>query len=590
VTVTATDSVGLAVTGSVDLVLDNSGAVVIALDLDDEDLILNTDAVILATVEDDDNIIQAAEYYVDVVGLPGEGVAMSPVDGAFDSLVEDVSAPLSIAALDEGQHTVFVRAQDVTGVWGPPQGLDFVVDRIPPAIQVVEVTYPKNQTRARDTQTLLFSALVTDATAGLNTDLVLLTVPDVNEDVVNARMHDDGTNGDFVAGDDVYTLAVEVTSGETGEFSFTIGATDIVPNSSSREGKVLLDNEVPELAVQVAPVPKNGEGLTGEVYQSEVILSGEYRDHPDADFLSVIAIQVRNSAGIDVNNSPFLLPPAEDRAFSRVLSLVEGLNAVTVAVFDGVGNVTTETFELTYIPPKETEIVDSSGGTVTAPDGTSVEIPAKALLEPEEISVRRIRTADLPKPVDDDVEVLANAHRFGPEGIVFHKPVTITLAYSDADLDTDQDGNPDFDESALSAFFWDGFTWIKIEADDRSTSENYVRFMTNHFSIYALGVDSAPDDFEMYWTRNPFAVTEGTTAVMKLPSSGQISLKVYDLEGDLVRTISELEQISGTTNRSWDGTNDFDAYVGSGIYIYLFEYVDGSGVKKVIRKPIGVVE
>ena len=67
--------------------------------------------------------IALAEYYIDVVGLPGEGIAMTAVDGAFDTRTEEVTAPLSIASLSEGQHTVYVRAQDVTGEWGVPQAL-----------------------------------------------------------------------------------------------------------------------------------------------------------------------------------------------------------------------------------------------------------------------------------------------------------------------------------------------------------------------------------------------------------------------------------------------------------------------------------
>ncbi len=590
VTVTATDAVGNTASGSVDLELDNTGAVVTALDLDDEDLILNTDAVIFATVTDDEHAIQAAEYYVDVIGLPGEGIPMDPVDGAFDSGVEEVTAPLSIAALSEGHHTLYVRAQDVTGQWGKPLALDFLVDRVPPAIRNVAVIYPEGQVAARDGQTVLFTALVTDATAGLNADRVFLTAVDVNTGAVDQLMVDDGTNGDAVAGDDVFTGAVDVSSGKTGIFSFTIAAEDIVPNASSRTGNVRLDNEVPVLSVDVQPAPRNGSGLSGEIYTEEVLLTGSYEDAPQSDFVDRVQIHVRNAVGNDVHDSPFVLAPTEDQEFSRVIRLVEGVNDVLVSVIDGAGNRTDVAFTLTRIPATETQLIGESGGTVTSPDGTLVQVPDGALLDDYEITIERFPVDELPKPVDDNVTLIGAGHRFGPEGLVFHKMFLIRLTYADSDLDVDQDGVPDFDENALAVFYWDGTTWIKAEAQGRSTSENFVDTWTNHFSVYALGVDEGSDQFNMYWTRNPFRASEGTTAVMELPRSGDVTLKIYDLEGDLVRTIADRDRVSGSANRNWDGKNDFDGYVGSGIYIYVFEYRDDTGGGQVIRKPIGVVQ
>ncbi len=60
--------------------------------------------------------ISAAEYYVDAPPWRA-GVAheMLPLDGAFDSASEVVSATLTLT----GRHLVFVRAQDVSGNWGP---------------------------------------------------------------------------------------------------------------------------------------------------------------------------------------------------------------------------------------------------------------------------------------------------------------------------------------------------------------------------------------------------------------------------------------------------------------------------------------
>ena len=49
---------------------------------------------------------------------------MSAQDGAFDSVSEQVSASLSLAA---GVHTVWMRARDAAGNWGAAVSVTFTV-------------------------------------------------------------------------------------------------------------------------------------------------------------------------------------------------------------------------------------------------------------------------------------------------------------------------------------------------------------------------------------------------------------------------------------------------------------------------------
>jgi len=63
--------------------------------------------------------VAAAEYFIDVVGDDGTGVAMNPVDGAFDSASEAVTAIVNISGLAIGNHTLFVHGRDSAGAWGP---------------------------------------------------------------------------------------------------------------------------------------------------------------------------------------------------------------------------------------------------------------------------------------------------------------------------------------------------------------------------------------------------------------------------------------------------------------------------------------
>ncbi len=65
---------------------------------------------------------------------------------------------------------------------------------------------------------------------------------------------------------------------------------------------------------------------------------------------------------------------------------------------------------------------------------------------------------------------------------------------------------------------------------------------------------------------NPF--NPSTTIEYRLPSSGQVSLKIYDLTGRLIRILVHQYQQTGVHQVAWDGRNVRGEQVGSGIYFY----------------------
>jgi hypothetical protein len=68
-----------------------------------------------------DNIINAAEFFVDAPGANGSGYGMSPRDSVWDEVNEDVSAKLNTEALGwfaGDTHLVFIHGMDAPGNWG----------------------------------------------------------------------------------------------------------------------------------------------------------------------------------------------------------------------------------------------------------------------------------------------------------------------------------------------------------------------------------------------------------------------------------------------------------------------------------------
>jgi hypothetical protein len=81
-------------------------------------------SVVTGTASDGLSNVVAGEWFEGGDPGGGLGTAMSAVDGAFDSLSEQVRASLSLAS---GQHTLWVRARDAAGNWGAATSVTFTV-------------------------------------------------------------------------------------------------------------------------------------------------------------------------------------------------------------------------------------------------------------------------------------------------------------------------------------------------------------------------------------------------------------------------------------------------------------------------------
>lgn len=480
----------------------------------------------------------------------------------------------------DGTHSVIIRAKDSTGKTGYSNTVNIQVDNTAPA---GPLSVLPDEGKNGDTFTFTYLSSERNLTVTITQDELQKLDSTVDTDLQLEYIEAEG----IYAASHTVSMENENTDGVK---SLTATATDEAGNNSYPEVAIFLDNTAPSISLTVSPVPSNGDGHNGEVYEDEIILSGSYYDLPDTNDVDEIVLSVKNTSGQHINNSPLTIEINSSRQFSRRLNLVEGENMVRITMQDRVGNVTEEEFVLTYIVPKRTQVIGPAGGIVNVPDGTTITIPEGALQETIEITTQHMSTGALPMPLDPDVKLIDRAFEFGPSGTVFYKPVTITFSYNQSDLDINQNGSPDFSEEALDVFFWDGSTWIKITPQQRNTEENTVTITTNHFSIYTLGNTEAAEEFTMYWTKNPFDPQEGTTAVLDAPQSGSVQLRIYDLSGNLVRTIADNDHISGSATYRWDGQNDFNRYVGSGIYIYLLEYDNVSNDKTIIRKPIGIVK
>ena len=102
--------------------------------------------------------------------------------------------------------------------------------------------------------------------------------------------------------------------------------------------------------------------------------------------------------------------------------------------------------------------------------------------------------------------------------------------------------------------------------------EVYVRQAVGQVlpGVYALG-QNFPNPF------NP-----ATTIGYSLPQAESVSLKVYDMAGQMVRHLVEGDQVAGSHQIVWDGLDAAGAPTANGVYIYELRAGEFRALRKML--------
>ncbi|OQY26328.1 MAG: hypothetical protein B6244_13970, partial [Candidatus Cloacimonetes bacterium 4572_55] len=68
----------------------------------------------------------------------------------------------------------------------------------------------------------------------------------------------------------------------------------------------------------------------------------------------------------------------------------------------------------------------------------------------------------------------------------------------------------------------------------------------------------------------------------QIPSEQNVTLQIYNASGQLVRTLVNESVSAGDHTATWDGTNENDSKVRSGIYFYRMTAGDFTNTKKMV--------
>ena len=99
--------------------------------------------------------------------------------------------------------------------------------------------------------------------------------------------------------------------------------------------------------------------------------------------------------------------------------------------------------------------------------------------------------------------------------------------------------------------------------------------------LQATVIESIPEKFAFYQNYpNPFSIS--TMIKYQLPERTDINISIYNIKGQKVRTLINIEKSAGYYNVCWDGNNDYGVKVNNGIYFYRFETEKFQETKKML--------
>jgi hypothetical protein len=93
--------------------------------------------------------------------------------------------------------------------------------------------------------------------------------------------------------------------------------------------------------------------------------------------------------------------------------------------------------------------------------------------------------------------------------------------------------------------------------------------------------DGLPKEFALHQNYpNPFNLT--TVIEYALPKSSHVRITIYNVLGQMVRSLVNQKQPAGFKTIQWDGRTDSEAEVSSGVYFYRIMADDFVKCKKMV--------
>jgi hypothetical protein len=142
----------------------------------------------------------------------------------------------------------------------------------------------------------------------------------------------------------------------------------------------------------------------------------------------------------------------------------------------------------------------------------------------------------------------------------------------------------------IGMLFYNDYTWgshVNSPAYHPNPDGGEVMFMELQIT-FPPPIDPSNDDNSIPAVSNmlhqnyPNPFNPSTTIVFDMPAAGAANLSVYNLKGQLVKTLANENKPAGRHSFTWDGTDSLNRPVSSGIYFYRLTAAGHTESKKMV--------
>jgi len=215
---------------------------------------------------------------------------------------------------------------------------------------------------------------------------------------------------------------------------------------------------------------------------------------------------------------------------------------------------------------------------------TSVVSSGMVALNAGEVSTSGVGVMSLPVYINDaqnvySIEMTLNVGNAQVQGVVGSLPKDWVLAYHNADgvLKIAMAGVTPLSSGKFVSVEFKGGPNTKINVSGSAiVNENPAQ------ALASVSVANIPSKFDLGQNYpNPFNPT--TTIKYQLAKQANVTLRIYSITGQLIRTIVDgVQQQPGYYSVIWDGLNNSGQQVASGVYIYRLEAGSFVSMKKML--------
>jgi hypothetical protein len=122
--------------------------------------------------------------------------------------------------------------------------------------------------------------------------------------------------------------------------------------------------------------------------------------------------------------------------------------------------------------------------------------------------------------------------------------------------------------------------WAYLNGDSLQVSNKRYVFV-NRYDYLSTESEGIPTEFALHENYpNPFNPT--ATLRFDLPDISDVTLTIYNMLGQKVRTFKMQSTSAGYHSVTWDATNDFGEQVGAGVYLYQLQTKDFVKTRKMV--------